>query len=527
MSKNERSRFAWGLLACITSLIIASPSNASILRIDKDSTEAIPDGTAWSKAFPTLSAALTAASSGDILWVADGTYKPTTGTDRTISFTIDDKALRIYGGFQGISRSGGGESDLDQRNPIRNRTILSGDIGTASVTSDNSYHVFTVTNVEGVVILDGLTFSDGNANSSPNDRNGGGLRLLDGASTDIRVVKCIFENNLATDRGAGAYFTLSNGMADFVNCTFRHNGSTSTIRGGGIASDGCSCSFTNCLFYENIAQSGAGLWLWNGGSTLVNCTVAYNTATGSMSAEGGGVWVGGSIAENITNCILWGNTDELEDTEGAQVFEYTPELTSGPDVTYTIIEACDTYCGEPSNSDADPMFVDVGSDDYRLDSSSPAINAGSDVAVPDDIGDLNQDDDPDETTPVDLDLQERFVGDVDIGAFEFTPCPGNLDSEEGVDSGDLAVLLGAWGNPGCGGAIPCTSDLNHDSAVDSADSAILLGLYGECSESFGGGDDLADLLVTLGFECVEDFIAWLNTASDVEISELATFLSGG
>ncbi|HEY3171517.1 MAG TPA: hypothetical protein VGK86_02980 [Thermoanaerobaculia bacterium] len=109
------------------------------------------DGTSWANAYTSLQSALAAAVSGDEIWVAAGTYKPTATADRTISLALKN-GVGVYGGFAGT------ETMRSQRNPAVNITILSGDIGTVGVTTDNSYHVVTSdSTVTSTGILDGFT----------------------------------------------------------------------------------------------------------------------------------------------------------------------------------------------------------------------------------------------------------------------------------------------------------------------------------------------------------------------------------
>lgn len=59
-------------------------------------------------------------------------------------------------------------------------------------------------------------------------------------------------------------------------------------------------------------------------------------------------------------------------------------------------------------------------------------------------------------------------------------CPADIDGDGMVGSGDLAVMLAAWGSP-CPLAAPtCAPDLNGDGNVDSADLAVLLAAWGPC-----------------------------------------------
>jgi len=58
------------------------------------------------------------------------------------------------------------------------------------------------------------------------------------------------------------------------------------------------------------------------------------------------------------------------------------------------------------------------------------------------------------------------------------PCPADLNDDGHVSAGDLALLLGAWGTPGCGGISPCASDLSGDGAVSASDLSSLLNVWG-------------------------------------------------
>ena len=97
-------------------------------------------GTSWSNAFTDLQTALATANNGDAIWVAKGTYTPTSSNDKTISFRMKN-GVKIYGGFLGS------ETTLSARNWIQNATILSGNIGSLSTELDNTLQVVTAYNI--------------------------------------------------------------------------------------------------------------------------------------------------------------------------------------------------------------------------------------------------------------------------------------------------------------------------------------------------------------------------------------------
>ena len=131
------------------------------------------DGSNWDKACQSLAEAvlevnLVAGAPPDHyeIWVVQGTYKQP-GTDRNKSFLMH-KNVTWYGGFDGTESS---VPDWDTRTD--NETILSGDIGTPGVATDNCYHVvrgrithgaeFNDPPLDETAIIDGFTISDGQA----------------------------------------------------------------------------------------------------------------------------------------------------------------------------------------------------------------------------------------------------------------------------------------------------------------------------------------------------------------------------
>ncbi|MBX2893174.1 MAG: hypothetical protein KF734_19845 [Saprospiraceae bacterium] len=296
MSINFLSRFPF-IITLMAFLILAANARAQTIRYVKPSGSG--DGTSWANASGDLQAMIDASASGDEVWVAAGVYKPTTGADRTISFSLKS-GVAVYGGFPDT-----GDPDMDDRDWETYVTTLSGDIGAANDNSDNSYHVVFNQNVNNTALLDGFAISGGNATGDVNlHRNGGGMY---NQASSPGISHCVFSGNGAGFRGGGMYNQDSHPAVS--NCTFSNN--TAGVAGGGAANNGSSAGiFTSCAFSFNSSGDvafgdGAGGVLNSGGAAPVfnSCTF-----TGNSSAYGGGGMMNFSSSPTLNDCTFSQNT---------------------------------------------------------------------------------------------------------------------------------------------------------------------------------------------------------------------------
>jgi hypothetical protein len=222
-------------------------------------------GSSWANASGNLQVMINASAANDQVWVAAGTYKPTSGTDRTISFTMKE-GVGIYGGFAGS------ETSLSQRPAInlttRSTTTLSGDIDNSPAdNSGNSYNV--ISNRSGLTnnaVLDGFVITGGNANGDnlDEDGRGGGMYNNGRLSSCAPLIRnCAFVNNLATYGGA-IYNDgfLGNSSPTLINCSFQANSAHSggAIYNNGERSGTSSPTLANCSFEANSAPYGGAMY---------------------------------------------------------------------------------------------------------------------------------------------------------------------------------------------------------------------------------------------------------------------------
>jgi len=186
--------------------------------------------------------------------------------------------------------------------------------------------------------------------------NGGGLNIHDGI---LELAYCTFRNNYS-EFNAGAIYTYLVDY-DIHHCVFHNN---SSINDGGVwGSDlGCSGDFHHNLVYNNHSPTEGAFYLYQGDHRIDHITMVNNTSNGGPPEIWGDA--------QVTNSIIWNTGSYTHLTTGMRSIAYST-ITHG-------------FGSHPTISNSDPLFVDMGDNDYRLTAASPCIDAG-DPNYPNDV----------------------------------------------------------------------------------------------------------------------------------------------
>jgi gliding motility-associated-like protein len=299
-----------------------------IIYVDLTAINGLQNGTSWENAFLTVPEALEVARSGDQVWVADGAYFPTscdpcTESDKEIAMQLVPNA-EMYGGFQG------NEDQLDQRDWAAFPSILSGDIGIAGDSTDNSYKVLIAENSTTYTLLDGFIIEEGNADGSFGFSSGGGLYIdaNPGGTADMQVRNCTFRNNYGGGGGGLAIDCVLGGSSQALiyNCTFE--GNTASLRvvstGAAVFMQGNSGAvlqprFVKCTFQNNYCGNDGGAFSatpTGEGSLLAfeidSCLFVNNRA----DDRGGALWY--RMSSGGQSRVVIKNTDFVSNHAGGQ-----------------------------------------------------------------------------------------------------------------------------------------------------------------------------------------------------------------
>ena len=332
-------------------LLLASPQpdENGILYVNKTTNSGVQLGDSWENALTELSEALQIASvnsSVKEIWVAKGTYYPTSTGDRTVSFEVPS-GIKLYGGFAGT------ENAVEERQLKTNPTVLSGDLnnnddGNYSNMEDNSFHIMKLHHASSETVIDGFTFTSGRSDQfgyTGDFDNKKGPAIYNYASSPT-IINCIFTTNYADHDGAGIYNVQNSAPKIY-----------------------------NSLFTNNRASYGGAILNTSGSySEIVNCTFAYNSVMGAD--RGVSIYNQNSSGGSLKNSILWDNSDDAHIINENSTFLATDNIIKGGYSTDD--EQNRIYI-------QDPQFNISVEDYYSLKKESPAIGMGDNAALPENM----------------------------------------------------------------------------------------------------------------------------------------------
>ncbi|MFC1451986.1 hypothetical protein ACFLSJ_01420 [Verrucomicrobiota bacterium] len=232
------------IMVCV--LLMPFLSLAATLRVWTNSSRLADPYDSRSYAAHEIQAAIDAASDGDVVLVANGSYVVTTAV-------VVAKAV--------VVRSVSGP-DL---------TVVDGNHSSRCFYIDHTNAV-----IEGFTIRNGYSLY-----------SGGGVRIASGGT----IRDCVIAGNRAEINGGGLLIEHDEGVIE--NCVIRQN---SAGGGGGVYMQSGGC-LSGCLVSSNgVRWTGGGIQCRYGGMVR-NCVISHN----SSRASGGGIWSGGGTIEN---CVI-------------------------------------------------------------------------------------------------------------------------------------------------------------------------------------------------------------------------------
>ncbi|MBL8169702.1 MAG: right-handed parallel beta-helix repeat-containing protein, partial [Acidobacteria bacterium] len=267
-----------------------------------------------------------------------------------------------------------------------------------------NYRIFTIFTTI-TASLSGMTITNGDNNLGFGGgvRNDGTLTMTDCVVSDSRggggggiyntstltLTNCQVSGNTANSRGGGI---LNVGTLTMTGCALANNTVNGSNTGGGIESAGTLLTMLNSTLSGNSAPNaggfnGGGLWT-NNDTTITNCTIANNAATGTDSA--GGL----RRAANTTTIV---NTIIAANQNNATV----PDVTANGDTGITsngfnlignvgALGSLFNQTGDQTGTGANPLNPVIGilganggtTSTQALLPGSPAINAGTNSGAP-------------------------------------------------------------------------------------------------------------------------------------------------
>ena len=269
-----------------------------------------------------------------------GGYAPSRTTDYNTNVDINPRQFSIQIPH-GVEVQGGWDENFKKRDPLNNKTLLTGE-------SNYAYHVVAFTDY----------VFDENGNRIPTGKtDADGLPIYEKLSDKITTYKatwedtprenlfsrslingCYIENGQAdgvlpeNQRGGAAVVT---GFADISNCVIQNNSASGY--GGGLYVEP-SGIVSGCILQDNKAAYGAGIAIDEPDNTSLAtwAILAYNTIVyNNASVNGGGIFFNTNL-RSIGNVVWMNTSNDQSDIAGVVNVDATQDVWNFP-VNYTAV----------------------------------------------------------------------------------------------------------------------------------------------------------------------------------------------
>ena len=358
----------------------------------------------------TIQAAINAANTGDTVLVAPGTYSENlnfNGKLITVTSSGGASVTTIDGGAKApvvIFNSGEGPNSVlngftlqngRADGTISNQNFDGGGVSIHStsptITNNIIQHNTACASGGGIAVefsssrIEGNTVQN-NTQSGCSGGYGGGIAI--GGAGQAQIIGNVIVNNTWPSGDGGGISMNAAGTPTIRNNIITGNAATGVSpasQGGGISmiNDSAALIVQN-LIYNNSAGQGGGIYFGvpsgDRGPVLVNNTIVGNFG----GSQGSAVYAQGFDNQvQFFNNILSGPSGQNAVYCDATYIPQPPTFTNNdaysPNGT-GLAGTCASQSGQNGNISVDPQFVNVATGDFHLQTTSPAIDAGTNAA---------------------------------------------------------------------------------------------------------------------------------------------------